>query len=185
MPNTFRTITLAAAITATFTACAHAQTINGFDRSGNKIYSAVVSPKVSQVALQSQTYYLYDYLVTLQATSPKVNVNSFDFNFDPSGGITAIPSQKYLEASLAPGEFVFGTRTGLVNVGDNAEFSFLSLLPPTGVSGISANSAIGGGGIGSVGPGIAAVPEASTFALAGFGLLPLTLLARRRAAKQS
>jgi len=183
MPNTLQTMTLAAALTAAVAAGAQAQTIDGFDKSGSKIYSAVVSPKVSQVALQSQNYYLYDYLVTLQATSPRVNVNSFDFNFDPAGGLTAIPSQKYQEASLAPGEFAFGTSTGLVNVGDSAEFSFLSLLPPTGVSGVTANAAIGGGGVGSIGPGVAAVPEAGTFALLGLGLLPLALVARRRAAK--
>lgn len=185
MSKTVQMMALAAALTAAVAAGAHAQTIDGFDKSGNKIYTAVVSPKVSQVALQSQNYYLYDYLVTLQATSPKVNVNSFDFNFDPAGGLTAIPTQKYQEASLAPGEFAFGTSAGLMNVGDTAEFSFLSLLPPTGVSGVTASSAIGGGGIGSVGPGVAAVPEASTFALAGFGLLPLALLARRRMAKHS
>lgn len=185
MSNTLRTISLATALAAALGAGAHAQTINGFDKSGNKIYTALVSPKVSQVALQSQHYYLYDYLVTLQATSPTVNVNSFDFNFDPAGGMTAIPSQKYQQAMLAPGEFVFGTKTGLVNVGDNAEFSFLSLLPPNGASGVTANSTIGGGGVGSIGPGVSAVPEAGTFALAGLGLAPLALLARRRAARQS
>ncbi len=183
MIKTLRTITLAATLTAAVAAGAQAQTINGFDASGSKIYTALVSPQVSKVNLNSQTYYMYDYLVTLQATTPKVNVNAFDFNFATPGDLTALPSRQYQEAMIGPGEFAFGATTGLVNVGDSAEFSFLSLLPPTGISGVTANSAIGGGGVGSVGPGIATVPEAGTFALMGLGLLPLALIARRRAAR--
>ncbi len=133
---------------------------------------------------QSQNYYLYDYLVTLTATTPKVNVNAFDFNFETPGDLTPFLTKGYNEASVAPGEFAFGTTRGLVNVGDSAEFSFLSMLPPTGISGVTANSSIGGG-VRSVGPGAVSVPEAGTSALAGLGLLPLALLARRRAAKRT
>lgn len=185
MYKTLGTMTLAAALAAAVASGAQAQTIDGFDKSGSKIYTAVISPKVSQVKVQSQSFYLYDYLVTLQATSPKVNVNTFDFNFGTPGELTALPSQTYREASVAPGEFAFGTGKGLINVGDSAEFMFLSALPPTGVAGVSANSSLGGGGVSTLGPGLATVPEAGTFALAGLGLLPLALLARKRAAKRS
>lgn len=177
-------MTLAAALTTTVAVGAQAQTINGFDKSGSKIYTAVVSPTVSKVMRQTQNYYLYDYLVTLKATSPNVNVNAFDFNFKTPGDLMPFLTAGYQEASVAPGEFAFGTTRGLVKAGDSAEFSFLSLLPPTGVSGVTANSSLGGGGVSSIGPGAATVPEAGTFVLAGLGLLPLALLARRRAAKR-
>lgn len=183
MFKTLGTMTLAAALAAAAAPLVHAQTLDGFDKSGSKIYTAIVSPKVSQVKMQSQNFYLYDYLVTLQATSPKVNVNAFDFNFATPGDIMPLPSQIYKEASVAPGEFAFGTSIGLVHVGDTADFMFLSALPPTGISGISASTFIGGGGVRSIGPGLAMVPEAGTFALAGLGLPALALLARKRAAK--
>ncbi len=155
--------------------------INGFDKNKVQIFTLDVLSTVTP----TPTPFTYSYLATLKSidSASPVNINSFDFNFDPSlpviynnVGTTA----GYTEANLTPGSFAFGTVNGLKNVGDSATFVFTSPLPPTGTVGVTSNTSIGGGGIGNLGPGQAAVPEAGTFALLGLGLLPLALVARRR-----
>lgn len=157
--------------------------INGFNQNHVQIFTVDLLAS----AATTPTPYTYTYLATLKSidsTSP-VNINSFNFNFGPNVPViynNLATSPGYTEANLTPGSFAFGTTTGLTKVGDSATFVFTSPLPPTGTLGVTSNSSIGGGGIGSLGPGPVAVPEAGTFALLGLGLLPLALVARRRMA---
>ncbi len=159
-------------------------TILGFDKNNNQIFSVDLLAQ----AATTPTPYTYTYMATLKSisTTAPVNVNTFSFHFDPNVPVVYVSSTPtYAEASLAPGAFSFGTTTGLTRVGDKATFVFTSPFPPSGSVGVSANSDIGGGGVGSLGPGPAAVPEAGTFALLGLGLLPLALVARRRMARSN
>ncbi len=161
-------------------------TINGFDKNHVQIFTLDL---LSTVAT-TPTPYTYSYQATLKSidTASPVNINSFDFNFDPSLPVTynnLATTPGFNEANLNPGSFAFGTPNGFTKVGDKATFVFTSPLPPSGTVGVTSNSPIGGGGIGSLGPGPAAVPEASTFALLGFGLLPLAFIARRRMARSN
>ncbi len=190
MTRTSTTLALSAGLAMAFAGMAHAQTldttINGFNKNNVQIFTLDL---LSTVAA-TPTPFTYSYQATLKSidsTSP-VNINSFDFNFDPTAPVVynnLATTAGYNEALLAPGSFAFGTTNGLQKVGDKATFVFTSPLPPTGTVGVTSNSPIGGGGIGSLGPGPAAVPEAGTFALLGLGLLPLALVARRRMARSN
>jgi len=190
MTRTSTTFALSAGLAMALAGVAQAQTldstINGFDK--NKVQIFTVDLLAS--AASTPTPYTYTYLATLKSidsTSP-VNINSFNFNFGPDVPVrydNLSTTSGYTEANLTPGAFAFGTTNGLTKVGDSATFVFTSPLPPTGTLGVTSNSPIGGGGVGSLGPGVAAVPEAGTFALLGLGLLPLALVARRRMARSN
>jgi hypothetical protein len=96
----------------------------------------------------------------------------------------------------APSSYDFTSLFGpdTTGLGDSAVFTFDSSLPPGGTVSLGSNG-FGGtstGGIlsgtgGSKGPGplTATVPETSSFALLGLGLLPLALIARRRLARNN
>lgn len=185
MTRTSTTFALSAGLAMALAGVAQAQTldtiIHGFDAHNVQIFTVDVLATVTA----TPTPYTYTYLATLKSinSSSPVNINSFDFNFDPTlpvryDNVDTTPG--YTEANLTPGSYAFGTSNGFTKVGNSATFVFTSPLPPTGTVGVTSNSAIGGGGIGNLGPGTAAVPEAGTFALLGLGLLPLALVARRR-----
>ncbi len=162
------------------------RTITGFDKNNVQIFTVDLLSTVAS----TPTPFTYSYQTTLKSidSASAVNINAFDFNFDPTAPViynNLATTAGYNEANLAPGSFAFGTTNGLTKVGDTATFVFTSPLPPTGTVGVTSNSPIGGGGVGSLGPGPAAVPEASTFALLGFGLLPLAFMARRRMARSN
>lgn len=180
------TLVLATGLATAAAVGAHAQTINGFDLSNNQIFQVLVTPTVTP-NLPAPGPFTYLYNLTLEQTTPGVNVDTFAFNFNTAGKViydNLDTTPGYGEASLKPGAFTFGG-PGLVNVGDNATFAFTSPFPPTGTVGVTSDSSIGGGGHASIGPGPVAVPEASTFALLGLGMLPLALMARRRMASRN
>lgn len=190
MTRTATTLGLSAGLAIAMAGAVQAQTLDstilGFDKNKVQIFTVDLLAKVST----TPTPYTYTYLATLKSidTASPVNINSFGFNFDPTLPViynNLLTSPGYNESNLAPGVYNFGTTSGLKNVGDTATFVFNSPLPPTGTVGVSNNTSIGGGGIGSLGPGPAAVPEASTFALLGLGMLPLAFMARRRMARNN
>lgn len=146
--------------------------------------------------------YTYSYTATIASNSTGGSIDTFTIGgiqgFLPvpgpsatgSGGFdtinvstsgTGLTSIQYI-SSGASGDFI--------TAGQSATFSYKSSLPPFGTVGITpSQNAVGGGpGIGSkfIGPGVQPiVPETSSFALLGLGLLPLGMLARRRMANRA
>lgn len=149
------------------------QTITGVNTAGATIFTVLITPTVSNA-------YDYSYLAQLKTDPGAVKVDAFSFDFDRSIPISYVSSPGFLlNPTVVNNIFNFtATGGGLVTVGDQTTFLFHSPIPPNGTVGVTSNSATGGGGHASIGP---AVPEASTYALLGLGLLPLAFVARRRA----
>jgi hypothetical protein len=146
--------------------------------------------------------YMYNYLFTLSPSSAAgVDVNTLSFGF-PTSQINGVPiydpstptdpDNNFIEASNSADAFSFAANPfaagggGLNSATPTTDIYFGSLLPPTGTVNVTpdASGTVNGAGLGGypTGPGTA-VPEVSSFALIGLGLLPLGLIARRRIMK--
>ncbi len=165
------------------------------DGSGNVVASPTVSPTAGSGPL-----YTYSYLINVANDSSNSAINT----------ITIGSIQGFAGGTSETGAFNNDTATtslnGLTSVtynadGSNGDFtsgsttlSYRSRLAPFGVVGITpAANTTGGGnggagiGRGFIGPGTQTptIPETSSFALLGLGLLPLGFLARRRLANRA
>lgn len=101
----------------------------------------------------------------------------------------AAPTHGFQVAGTAPTSFS-STPVLLPGQGDTAVFHYFSTLPPQGTVSLGTNGQNGTGNLAgtgqAVGPGTQpTIPETSSFALLGLGLLPLGLLARRRMARNN